>query len=991
MKKRNPWIAVTAVLLVLTILLAIAIPVTGYYATMINAALGADTQRIIPDPDAKIFYWTEYETEEAREANNWAVCRQVMAEGAVVLLNRDGTLPLAPDTKFSCFSQSCTDPVKVGTGGGFVASSEGASLYSALEDSFQPSCVNTDLWKFYITSGYKRETSPLSGGSPTLYRINEVPWNKLSDSLKATFADYGDVALVVFSRSSGEGADLPHGLSELEPYMTDGDYLRLCQEELEMLEELKALKDAGTFNKIVVLLNSSCTLQLDFIDSYSIDAVVWVGNVGNNGLPAVTDILAGKVNPSGRIVDTFLRDNHSAPAMANYDAFPYTNAAERDLAFAQNNTAPGIEKCNMNYVVYQEGIYVGYRYYETRYEDYVLNRGNAGNFDYSAQVAFPFGAGLSYTTFAYSHFTVTDQGDHFRAEVDVKNTGGMDGLHTVQIYFQSPYTDYDRQNGVEKAAVELCGFDKKEIRVGATEHFSIDILKEDLTSYDANGARTYILDAGDYYFTVGTDAHNAVNNILMAKGADTARMTGTGDAALTAKWTNSTLDTATYAVSSATGKPITNLFDDADLNKYAGAEDQQVTYLTRSDWTGTFPTTQSLRVTDQMWADGLTHEDAGRDALAEKYKQLYWSGVSSAPAFGAGGEQNAIDFVDVDYTDPAWDDLVSQVSYTDALNLIYNGAYQIGAIPTINMPSIQESDGPAGYTKSLFGSSSGMAYPSEDVMAATFNRTLLFKVGKAIGEDMLHAQRGSSNSAVAGLYAPGANIHRTNYLGRHGEYYSEDGWLSGEICAAEVQGMRNRGVLPYVKHYAVNDQEEGRYGVSVWANEQSIREIYLEAFEGAIRGGAMNVMSSFNRIGVVWAGAHHGLMTGILRDEWGMEGATKTDMSINAKWMDYRLGVMAGSDIWCGQKGSMGTLDGSENDPAIASAVHQAAKNIIYSVTRTGAMNIGNATIIAITPWWQTALYAAAGVSAVLTALSIFMLLRSRKKVGEQNARSADR
>ena len=273
-----------------------------------------------------------------------------------------------------------------------------------------------------------------------------------------------------------------------------------------------------------------------------------------------------------------------------------------------------------------------------------------------------------------------------------------------------------------------------------------------------------------------------------------------------------------------------------------------------------------------------------------------------------------------------------------------------------------------------------MAFTSEDVMAATFNRALITAVGKCIGEDMMHGNQGANASAIAGIYAPGANIHRSQYLGRHNEYYSEDGWLSGEICAAEVQGIRDRGALAFVKHFALNDQEEGRYGISVWANEQAIRELYLEPFEGAVRGGAMNVMSSFNRIGVVWSGSHRGLMTGVLREEFGMEGAAITDMSMNAKWMDYRLGVLAGQDYWCGQKGGMGTLDGSEADPALSSAVARAAKNVVYSVTRTNAMNIGNATVIAVTPTWQIALRAAAGIVSAFTVVGILFWIRFERR-----------
>lgn len=988
MKKRNPWIVPTVLLLVVTAVLGAAIPVTNYYETMINAALNAETQKIVPDPDAQIFYWTEYEDEDALVAHDMETCYRVEAEGAALLLNRDHTLPLPADTKFTLFSQSVADPVMTGTGSAFMATGDAISLYGALEASFAPGCVNTDLWKFYKTAGYKRENAKLSGGSPDQYRINEVPWEKYSDALKATFQNYGDCALVLLSRSSGEGADLPSGLDSLKEYMTDGDYLRLCKEEVELLESLRALKENGTFRKIVVLLNSSSTLQLDFVENYGIDAVLWVGNLGLNGIPAVADILAGKVNPSGRIVDTFLKNNHSIPAMANYDAFPYTNADELGLEAAQNNSDAGIEKCNRNYVVYQEGIYVGYRYYETRYEDYVLGQGNAGNYDYAADVAFPFGTGLSYSTFEYSDFAIADKGDTIEASVTVKNTSAIDGKHTVQIYFQSPYTDYDRLNGVEKASVELCGFDKKEIKAGDFERFTISIRKDDLTSYDANNAKTYILDAGDYRFTVGTDAHNAVNNILAAKGADASRMDAPGDASLCAKWTVAALDTTTYAVSAYTGNAITNQFDDADLNKYAGADGQTVTYLSRADWTGTFPQTNVvLRVTDGMWADGLTHEESGRAAIAERMKAAYYADAT-VQTFGQDGALNAIDLVATVYDDPAWDALVSEVAYGELLDMIYNGAYNTHALPAINLPATQAGDGPTGYTKSLMGGNSGMAFPSEDVIASSHNRELAAEVGKCIGEDMLHANTGTNASAVAGVYAPGANTHRTPYLGRHNEYYSEDGWLAGEICAAEVQGVRDRGALAYVKHFALNDQEQGRYGVSVFANEQSIREVYLESFEGAVRGGAMNVMTSFNRIGVVWAGSHRGLMTDVLRGEWGMQGATVTDMSMNAKWMDYRLGILAGQDIWCGQKGSMGTLDGSGNDPAITNAVQRAAKNVIYSVTRSSTMNIGNATVISVTPAWKTVLRIAAIASTALTVcFAALCVIRHRKnKKGEESA-----
>ena len=981
MKKKSGilWTVLTAVTALLLVVCIVAIPVTGMFAPAINAALGAATQKVVPDPDATIYFWSNYDSEEDLVAFEQQLCRDIESEGAALLINRGNTLPLAAGTKFTPFSQSSFDLLYGGTGSGQVSANDAISLKAALEEAFGEGTVNTEQWKFYATSGYKRVNAATTGGNQGQYRINEVPWEKYSDALKNTWADYGDVALVVLARSGGEGADLPSGLPELEEYMTGGDYLRLCKEELEMFENLQKLKEQGTFKKIVVLLNSSNALQLDFVDDYGIDAVMWIGDVGMTGIRGVADILAGKVNPSGRIVDTFLKDNHSSPAMQNFGAYKYTNGADYDVATAQSNLDAGINKCNQDYVVYAEGIYVGYRYYETRYEDYVLNRGNAGNYNYDADVAFPFGYGLSYTDFEYSNFSVQEKGDTFEVSVDVKNVGSVNGKHTVQIYFQSPYTQYDIDNQVEKAAVELCGFDKKMINAGATEHFTITVNKEDLTSYDHMNAKTYILDAGDYYFTVGKNAHDAINNILAAKGADASRMSGAGNASLAAKWTLAQMDTTTYSVSSKTGKPITNLFENADLNKYEGVEGQTITYLTRNDWVGTFPTTVSLRITEQMWADGLTHEESGRAAIVEKMKALYWPNATM-PAMGVSGNLTAGMFAETAADDPSWEQLISQIPYSEMTSVIYDGFHLTQPVPSIGLPGTNDENGPQGFTKGLVGGASAMAYTSEDVMAATFNLELIENMGKCIGEDFLHATDGSG-TVFSGIYGPGANIHRTPYSGRNFEYYSEDGWLAGRVAAVEVAAIQDRGVYVFTKHFALNDQEEGRYGISTWSNEQAIRELYLEGFEGSVKdGGGMGVMSSFNRLGVVWSGSHHGLMTGILRDEWGMEGAAITDCSVSAKYMDYRMGVLAGQDLWDGYRMGMATLDGLDNDPAIVSAVQLAVKHIAYSITHSHAMNIGNATIIPITPWWQTAIYVATGVFAVLTAGSVFMLIRSKKK-----------
>ena len=978
-KKAKRSFVSTIIFALLTIVCVVATSVMTFYEQPINLYLDIKTQEIIPEEGATIRYWTEYQTKEELVAYEKELCERIEGEGATLLVNKDNTLPLAKNSKISCFSQSSVDLLYGGTGSGQVSSEDAISLKAALEaeDAFGEGSVNPDLWKFYVTSGYKRVNAATTGGNQGQYRINEVPWSKYSQPLQNTFANYGDVALVVLARSGGEGADLPSALPELEAYLTDGDYLQLCQEEKDLLSNLTQMKAAGVFKKIVVMLNSANSLQLDFLNDYAIDAVLWTGDVGMTGINAVADILCGNITPSGRLVDTFLKDNHSSPAMVNFGSYAYTNAEELKLGTAQNNMDPDIAKCNKNYVVYQEGIYVGYRYYETRYEDYVLNQGNAGVYDYSKDVAFPFGSGISYTTFAYSNFEVkeTEDGKSFELSVDVTNTGKVDAKHTVQAYFQSPYGNYEKVNAVEKSAVELCGFGKKLVKAGDTETYTITVDKTDLTSYDANSAKTYILSEGDYYFTIGTDAHNAINNILMAKAengitVDESKMYGEGNAKLAYKWNQKALDTTTYSVSEYTGKKITNLFEDADINKYEGTKEQKITYLTRNDWMGTFPKkTVTMTVTDKMWADGLTHEESGRVAIMNKMKAAYYADVTTVPTMGATLEtpMKVAELCDTPHDDAKWDELISQLPYKEMTNLIYNGFHLTQACPTIGLPATLDENGPQGLTAGLIGGGSAMCYTSEDVMAATYNVELIAEMGNSIAEDFIWASDAENGKIYSGIYGPGANIHRTPYSGRNFEYYSEDGWLSGEICKVEVNAIQKKGVYVFTKHFALNDQEEGRYGISTWANEQTIREIYLEGFEGSVAGGGLGVMTSFNRIGVVWSGAHYGLMTGILRDEWGMKGAAITDCSVMAKYMDYRLGVLAGQDLWDGYSSGMATLDGLEGDAAIVTAVQKATKHIAYSISQSHAMNVGSATIKLLTPWWKTLMYTLTGVFGVLT------------------------
>ena len=965
--KKKLFLILGIVSAVFAIACSIGTSIAYKYDTTFNAYFNIETQKVVPDENAKIYYWTEFNSTEEFKKESLKTCEEVEGEGAVLLMNKNNTLPLSKNTKFSLFSISAADPVYVSSGSAKV--SENVSLFSALEESFETGCVNSELWKLYKTSNYRRKVTSINDATITDYKINEMPWSKYTTKVVDSFANYGDCALVMLSRYGGEGVDVPYGIDELKDYMTDGDYLKLNKEEVELLDNVNRLKQNGTFKKIVILLNCANTLQLDFLNNYDVDAVLHIGLPGETGINAVADILSGEVVPSGRLTDTYLYDNHSAPAMVNFGTFSYTNKDEYDTGWAKNNdNTSGIAKCNEKYIAYQEGIYVGYRYYETRYEDFVLSSGNAGNFEYNKCVAYPFGFGLSYTDFEYSNFKVNENENSFDISVDVKNTGKIDAKHTVQIYYQSPYTQYDKTYLVEKAAVEICGFDKKEIRAGATTNYKITVNKEDLTSYDANNAKTYILEDGDYYFTVGKNAHDGVNNILEAKkidnkfSVDSNKMSQSGDAKLTYKWQNTKFDKETYSKSAKSGVAITNQFDNADINKYEGTSDQKITYLSRNDWVGTYPKENvKLKITSKMWSDGLTHLEAERNELVNQYIEKY--GNKEAPK-NSDKSYSIIDFVDIPYDDPRWDELVSTLDFDTCTNIIYNGFYQTVPVVSINLMGTSQTDGPSGLSKPIKDGFNGTNFPSEGIISSTFNKDLVYRVGQMIGEDIFR----SENSTIqTGLYAPGANIHRTPYSGRNPEYFSEDGFISGIFAWEYVRGIQNKGGNAYIKHFALNDQEYGRYGLSVFFNEQSAREIYLKGFETPLKNGCRCVMTSFSRLGVVWTGSHYGLMNNLLKQEWGFTGCSVTDSSNNAKWMDVRLGVLCGQDTWLGATGYK-NLEKNKNDNAMINAVRQAAKDVIYSVSQTHAMNTGNAKIVLVTPIWKIGFI---GISAIFSVFAI--------------------
>lgn len=881
-----------------------------------------------------VYFKTDFDSEEEWRSASDALVREVEQEGIVLLRNEENSLPLISGSKISLLGQNSVDFVYGGVGSGSIDASELPSLKdSMLEAGFE---INEELWNFYTEGegkNYRKKLPDLTGKGE--FQINEVPVELYTDEVIASFEEYSDVAIIVIGRSGGESADLT-----MEPLSTGRHYLELDEEEEETLKLAKE-----KFDKVVVLLNTSNPMELGFLETYDVDAAIWVGAVGQSGILAIGDVLNGQVNPSGRLVDTYAYDVYSAPAMANIGNYTISTSQ------VQNGN---------KYLHYGEGIYVGYRYYETRYEDTILGTESKDSYNYNEVVQYPFGYGLSYTDFAYSNYQMEDKGSHFEIQVTVTNIGEMAGREVVQVYMQSPYTDYDKENQIEKSAVQLVGFDKtKELAIGESETVLLSIPKEELRVYDRKGYQTYIVDAGTYYFTTAKDAHTAVNNILSAKGKTISDgMTKEGSKELVSSYQVSNLDSVTYAVSSKTGKVISNQFVDADLATY----EEDVIYLSRSDWTGTWPST---------FASG--DWQASSDFVSQLEIQEIEETESQMPITDTIDEKighlDIIQLKGLDYDDPMWDILLNQLTVDEMDSLVRIGGYATVALPSINLPATVVKDGPAGISNTLVGGQGGTAFPTQVLMGSTWNAELLEEVGRAVGNDGLQV-------GVNGWYAPGVNIHRIPFGGRNFEYFSEDPYLSATLNMREVEGVQSKGMFVHMKHYALNDTETNRIGVSVFANEQSIREIYLRPFEDAVRHvDASGVMTAMNRIGSQWAGAHYGLMTGTLRDEWGFTGIAVTDQASfsNFAYADFRQGLVAGTNLWLNTDSNLWKLSDEEYTPTVVSRLRESSHSILYTIVNSNAMNgIGEGDkVILVTPQWKYWLWLVTIILGILAAIMI--------------------
>lgn len=805
--------------------------------------------------------------------------KRIVAEGVVLLQNSNGALPLAAGSKVSVFGQTAQMWMTKER----ISGTKDVVFLESLEDAGLE--INAALRKFYKQSKHTNwgiGANLGNGGVAGSWQLDEVPQKEYTDEVKSSYAAYNDAAIVVISRGGSEGGDLPRYMGRYGGSDADS-YLDLTPEEKDLFASVQA---AG-FKKTILILHTTNSMNMRDIAEYGFDAILWVSGTGQDGVQVMGKLLTGELNPSGRTVDTFAYDNFECPAMQNFGDFRFTENGA--LVPATTTTVGG----TYSYQNYGENIYVGYKYYETRYEDAVLGQNNAGAFDYDSEVAFPFGYGLSYTDFAWTDMTVSSADEEGNVSVSVKvtNAGSVPGKDVVELYYQSPYTDYDRQYGVEKASVNLYDFSKTELlKPGDSQIVTMDVNVNDMKSYDASNARTYLLEAGDYYITVARDAHAAVNQILAAKS---------GSDALTVKHTigmQQTLDTA------PTGVAISNLFDDLVL---PGA-----VYLSRSDWS--VLENNGLRCADgSRKADSQVMDENGTVYTIEAPEEVLtmlrsegWDVAGNPVAMDdAGwpavtyGEKNGLTLADMTgraYDDPAWEQLLNQMLQKELVNLVGKSGWGNDAVESIGKPKAYFMDGPQGMIDYISGSS-GYQFTDANLLGATWNKELAELFGDLVSQEF--ALKGGSV-----WWAPAVNIHRSAFSGRNFEYYSEDGMFNGLMAKCVTLAAARNGVNCMIKHFLLNDQEFNRGAngrVATFATEQSIREIYLKAFEIPIQAvPSSGVMVSMARVGTRIAPGSYAVCTSILRNEWGMQGAIITDAQ-SLTPAEAEQALAAGCDLVC--------------------------------------------------------------------------------------------
>ena len=895
------------------IVVAVSMMLTGPLSTLLNNAT-----------------ITKYTLSDATVSKANELAKDVQSEAVTLLKNDDSNLPLS-GKKVNVFGWGSTNPVYGGTGSGSM--SKQYKTVSLLDGMKQAGLkTNTELSKLY--TDYRKDR-PEVGMFAQDWTLPEVPAKQYSDKLVSDAKDFSDEAVVVLTRVGGEGADLPTDMKakgityknnskDYDDFQKGESFLQLSKTERDMIDLV-----TSNFKKVTLVYNGANTFQFDFLNDYpQIQSVVWCPPAGQTGFSALGEVLAGETNPSGKTSDTFLKDLTKSVSYNNFGKFEYTNMADKAAKYkgftGDDVTAiPG-------FVNYSEGIYVGYKFYETASDEGLIN--------YDDTVAFPFGYGLSYTSFDQKLDSVKYKGGKVTVTATVTNTGDKAGKDVVEVYYNPPYTN----GGIEKASKNLAGFEKtKELQPGESQKVTVKFDDDDMASYDYKGAKAYVLEKGDYDISIQSDSHHVIDH-----------------KAITVK------DTVTYDSDSNThngDKTVaTNQFDDV-----AG----DVTYLSRADHFANYKEATAAPTNFKM---------------SDKAKETFYNNSNydpkkfdkdsdKMPTTGAKNGLKLSDMYGKDYDDADWDKLLDQLTFDDMDNLIANGGYGTQAVKSVGKIQLTDADGPASLNNNFTGVGS-IGFPASTAFACTWNKDLAKQFGEMIG-DMAHDMH------VAGWYAPAMNIHRNAFSGRTFEYFSEDSLLSGVMASSEISGAKSKGVYSFMKHFALNDQETKRTEMlCTWTNEQAMREIYLKPFEMSVKeGGAQAVMSSFNYIGNTYAGADSALLQTVLRGEWGFKGFVLTDYFGGYGYQNADQEVRAGNDSMLATTKITNHI--TDKSATSVKAMRQAAHNILYTAANSWQYANGEPKVA--TPIWKTAMYVAWGVVAVLVIGLEFLTIKrylSRKK-----------
>lgn len=926
------------------------------------------SQRPIYSDEVTSVYPTQKATNKAEAfANAQEVNLKLAEEGFVLLKNENAALPMNKGARISVFSKNSVNLSYGGSGSGGFDTSNNKNLYESLNDA--GFVTNPTLKRFYESSqsGPVRtaNSSDLDNGDNQKIATAETPQSKYTDAVKNSYADYSDAALVVITRIGGEGFDLPRYQGDSEGAVSpDSHYLELDQNEIDLLT---AVTD-GTFKRVVVVFNTPSSFEATFLkdSAYAafadkIDAAVWIGFTGSNGITALGEILNGDVNPSGRLVDTWAADFTKNPSFVNFGTGCLPDTTDKYDG-------------GMYYSVdYEEGIYVGYRYYETRGE-------TDGEDWYNANVVYPFGYGLSYTTFDWTvgdaSASEIELGTTITVPVTVKNTGSVAGKDVVQLYASAPYT----LGGIEKAHKVLVGFAKtKLLQPGESETVTVSFDPYSAASYDyrdanSNGFSGYELETGEYTLYVSRNAHESEKAIALNLAADVQ-----------------------IGTDPTTDSEVVNRYTDSE--DFLDSDWQLDTMLSRADWEGTWPTPQTAQQhagTDRLYEEIRSEEHNNpTDFDSEEYP---WFGEEPTltlrdllPSAEAEGYEPV-----VSYDDERWEELMMGCDEEEMIALINNGAYHTLAMESVGLPATIHGDGPSGFTcfMSKEQVNGTCQYVSEPVMASTWNINLMNELGEAIGEEGTIGDK-ATGQPYSSIYAPGVNIHRSPFGGRCSEYFSEDPFISGMMGAAEVQGIQSRGVLPTVKHFVANEQETHRSigGDLSWLSEQALREIYLKPFEYTVKlGETRGIMTSFNRIGTRWTGGDYRLLTEILRNEWGFNGLVICDFNTIPQYMIPRMMFYAGGSLDLATQQSAMWTDCDSSDAGDAIVLMRAVKDVMYALVNSNAMN---AEVIGYNPpiwqeylhWINIGAFTLVGVWLVLAIVrTVRCNKRQKAKIAAANA-----